>query len=118
MIERRATPNPYDIAGALAILYTLAYMGMVTLLFFITVPTGNQQIVNTLIGIMSMIQGAIIQFFFGSSKAAETTQRAVIQQQARAVEVIAAATNGKVKTGEVNVDATGGDVNITKGEAK
>lgn len=124
MTERRANANPLDIAGALAGLYTLSYMVMVGLLFFISIPPDNKDLVNTLVGIMSAVQMAIIQFYFGSSKNAEATQRAVAQRQERTetalVQTIAQGApsstgnqGSTVKTDQVTVE-TGGDVNINQ----
>lgn len=86
--ERRANPNPLDVAGALASLYTLGYLGMVACLFFIQIPDANREPLLQLFGLMSAIQMALISFYFGSSKSGEATQRAIQQRQGRSEAVI------------------------------
>lgn len=86
--ERRANPNPLDIGGVLAILYTIVYFAMVGLLFFKSIPPENKDLINTLVGIMSAVQMAIIQWVFGSSKNAEAQQRSSEQRQGRAESVV------------------------------
>lgn len=116
--ERRANPNPFDIAGVLAILYTIGYLVMVGMLYFITIPEANKEPLLQLFGLMSAIQMALIAFYFGSSRNAEATQRAIEQRQGRAEAVVqkiaetvpvaaavaAAATPGKADTVEVTGD--------------
>lgn len=119
--ERRANPNPMDISGALAALYTIAYMVMVGLLFFVSIPAENKDLINTLVGIMSAVQMAIIGFFFGSSKNAEATQRAteqrsartesVLQETIRAVPKVAAAVAGAPLP---DMQVTADTVNVTE----
>lgn len=86
--ERRANPNPLDIAGFLACLYTLGYLAMVGLLFFVEIPAANKEPLLQLFGLMSAIQMAIIGFFYGSSKNAEATQRAIEQRQGRSEAIV------------------------------
>lgn len=117
--ERRANPNPMDIAGVLAILYTVGYLVMVGFLFFIKIPVENKDPMLQLFGLMSAIQMALISFYFGSSKAAEATSRALAQRQGRTdavmQEIVAKTGNGggsgSIPAKDVVVTAAG-DVNV------
>ena len=86
--ERRTNPNPFDIAGVLAILYTIGYLVMVGLLYFVGIPLANKDPLLQLFGLMSAIQMALIGFYFGGSKQVEATQRAAEQSKARAETVV------------------------------
>lgn len=79
--ERRLSGNTLDIGSYLAILYTLGYLTMVGLLFFIEIPAPNRDPVLNLFGLMGAIQMAVISFYFGSSKSGESAQRAVEKRQ-------------------------------------
>lgn len=81
MSEERRSGNTLDVGSYLAILYTLGYLTMVGLLFFIEIPAPNRDPVLNLFGLMGAIQMAIIGFYFGSSKSGESAQRAVEQRQ-------------------------------------
>ncbi len=61
----------------LAVLYTLAFMGMVGALFLREIPTSNRDLMLTMAGVMAMGQAAIFGFYFGSSKGAEANQSAI-----------------------------------------
>lgn len=86
--ERRANPNPRDIAGALALLYTGVFAVTVLLLLFFPIPEKNKEPLLQLFGLMSAIQMAIVAFYYGSSKSGEATQRAVEQRQGRADAIV------------------------------
>jgi hypothetical protein len=88
--ERRATQNPLDVAGVLAVLYTTGYLGMVGMLFFIEIPLTNKEPLLQLFGLMSAIQMALIAFYFGSSKSGEASQRAIEQSKGRSDAVVQA----------------------------
>lgn len=120
-IERRANPNPLDVAGVLACFYTVGYLAMVGLLFFVQIPETNEKPLLQLFGLMSAIQMALIGFFYGSSKNAEATQRDIAQRQGRSEAVVqeiaktvpvaaavaaASAPASPIKTDEVKVEAT------------
>lgn len=92
MIERRATQNPADVTGLVAIIYTVGFMTLAGLLYFFEIPTSNKDALLYLFGILSGVELSIVAFYFGSNKNAEAVQRAVVQQQARTVEVLAQAT--------------------------
>lgn len=118
IVERRATPNPLDVAGILAILYTAGYICMVGLLFFVVVPVENKEPLLQLFGLMSAIQMALIAFYFGSSKSGEMTQRAIEQRQGRAEATIQEMVKinppiAPIKSKDVSIDATGADISIT-----
>lgn len=86
--ERRANPNPMDVAGALAILYTGVFAATVLLLLFVEMPAANKEPLLQLFGLMSAIQMAIVAFYYGSSKSGEATQRAIEQRTGRAEAVV------------------------------
>ena len=58
----------YEIRGMLAGLYTFGYFTVIFLLFFIDPPDANIDLIKTLLGLLSAIQIAIIQYYFGSSR--------------------------------------------------
>lgn len=72
-----------DVAGTLAVLYTVGYLVMVGLLYFVEIPPPNKEPLLQLFGLMSAIQMALIAFYFGSSKNAEVTQERVAQSKER-----------------------------------
>ena len=86
--ERRSNPAPLDVAGGLAMLYTIGYLVMVGLLYFVAIPEANKEPLLQLFGLMSAIQMALISFYFGSSRNAEATSRALEQRQGRAEAVM------------------------------
>lgn len=83
--DRRVTGflATFEVAGALAILYTGGYLIMVGLLYFVEIPAGNKEPLLQLFGLMSAIQMALIAFYFGSSKNAENTQQLIAQSKER-----------------------------------
>lgn len=86
--ERRANPNPMDVAGALALVYTFGFIVTVALLLFRDIPAGNKDPLMQVLGLMSAIQMAIVAFYYGSSKSGEATQRAIEQRQGRSEAVV------------------------------
>lgn len=121
--------SQFDTAGVLATLYTLGYLCMVGLLFFIEIPPANKEPLLTLFGLMSAIQMSLIAFYFGSSKTGEATQRALEQRQGKAdavmqeiakaapvpavIPALSDAVPVPLKTDTVNVEAAG-NVNVTE----
>src|SRR5688572_8605580 len=84
IFERRITDSQcWDPAFVLAILYTMLYGTLVILLIFVAVPPTNEKTVDTLFGIMSAIQLAIVGRYFGGSKNAEDAQRLIAQSKER-----------------------------------
>lgn len=72
-----------DIAGMLAILYTLGYLLMVSMLYFVEIPMANKEPLLQLFGLMSAIQMALISFYFGGSKVNETTQETIVASKVK-----------------------------------
>src|SRR5688500_10113397 len=127
IFERRITDSQcWDPAFVLAILYTMLYGTLVILLIFVAVPPTNEKTVDTLFGIMSAIQLAIVGRYFGGSKNAEDVQRVLAQGRERTDSTLreiireavpaAAVPNGPgkpIKAEDVKVEAAG-DVTVTK----
>lgn len=86
--ERRANANPFDVSGIIAIIYTLGFIGLATLLYFIPIPATNKDALLYLFGILSGIQLSIMAFLYGGSKALEAQQRATEQRQGRSAAVV------------------------------
>lgn len=83
--ERRKTDIPLgDTSRILAILYTIGFLIMSGMLFFIDVPTDNRILVTSVVSIMSAVQTGIVGYYFGSSKNAEVSQKAAILSKDKA----------------------------------
>lgn len=87
--KRRAEDAPQWSRDALAILYTLGYLGMMGALMFFKIPEDNEKLLFTLAGIMSGAQLGIIKYYFDGSKGAEAAQQANIARSARTDSVVA-----------------------------
>ena len=74
MFERRRSLRN-DAAYMLAVLYTSGFLGVVFVVVLKDVSKDSMPIVQQLISIMSMIQGAIAGYFYGASKAANDTNQ-------------------------------------------
>jgi len=83
--EQRSTDlDPrWEAADVLATIYTLGYLSMVGATMCLSIPEPNQQIVNTLVSLMSAIQLGIGKFYYDGSKADKQAQKAAVVQQAR-----------------------------------
>lgn len=87
--DRRTTDTALgDTARILAIMYTLGFFGMVGILMLKGIPADNKDVVNTLVGILSVIQTGIIGYYFGGSKTAEVAQKAGVEGRAKADEAL------------------------------
>ncbi len=83
--DRRESDTPVgDTARILAIMYTLGYFVMVGILMLQGVPEANKDVINTLVGMLSIIQTGIIGYYFGGSKSAEVSQKAGVAGRAQA----------------------------------
>lgn len=122
--DRRAGDTPWgDTTRILAVVYILGFLAFVGGLFFVPIPTGNKDLILTIAGIMSTIQAAIIGYYFGSSKAAEASQRTIaaskdradttLQEIAKAPIVAATVAAEAIKTDDVQIDAKGAAISIT-----
>lgn len=71
--EDRASARAREIATkdwmpkVLALLYTVGYFGILGLMWKFTIPPESKDLINTLFGIISAAQMAIITYYFGSS---------------------------------------------------
>lgn len=86
--ERRAYQSPFDVTALVAILYTLGFLYLAGLLYYTPIPAANKDALLYLFGVLSGIELSIINFYFGGSKAVETTQRATEQRSAKAESVL------------------------------
>ena len=82
--ERRITDRPcWDASLVLALIYTILYMMIVMSLIFVEIPKTNEKTIDMLIGIMSAIQLAIVNKYFGGSKSADDAQNIIAQSKER-----------------------------------
>jgi len=88
MFDRRIDDTKNEGAYALAILYTVGYLGVVGALMFFEIPAGNKDILLSLFGIMSAAQLGIIKFFFDGSRGAQQAQQANIQRSIRSDTIV------------------------------
>ena len=86
--ERRANPNPFDVTGIVAILYTVGFLALAGALYFFPIPDTNKDALLYLFGILSGIQLTIMAYLYGANKSTEATQRAIEQRQGRAEAVV------------------------------
>ncbi len=99
----------------LAVLYTCGFLGVVYLVIIKDISKDSMPIVQQLISIMSMIQGAIAGFFYGASKAATETNQTmsrIAEASAPAAALAVAAATGNppnggapAQTGPIQVDS-------------
>ncbi len=117
--SRRFTdPQCWDASLVMGVIYTMIYGGFLGIILLAPVPTANQTTVDILAGAMTIIQTNIVQYFFGSSKNAESTQRLIAQSKEKTDTalrelVVAAAPSAApvnaeaISTDTMNVNATG-----------
>ena len=101
MERRRSLRN--DAAYMLAVLYTCGFLGVVFVVILKEVSKDSMPIVQQLISIMSMIQGAIAGYFYGASKAA-AEQGQAMTRIAESTPVTVAAQTGPLKADTVQVE--------------
>lgn len=113
MNDKRITDAPcFDAALVMGVLYTLIYAAMVWAVLVVDIPEANEKTVGILVGAMTIIQTTIVNFFFGSSKNAESTQRLIAASKERtdtALREIAtqAVPAAPVKAADVDIQASG-----------
>jgi hypothetical protein len=98
--DRRFNFQPIESSYGLATLYTIGFLGLIFSLLHTEIPSGNRELMLTLVGIMSAAQLAIIKFFYDGSRSADKAQQAniarsvkseaTLQEIAKAVPTIAA----------------------------
>ncbi len=89
--QRTGSTRKTDVADgayALAVLYTIGYLGMVGALMFFNIPENNRELLIGLVGIMSAAQLGIIKYYYDGSKGAEQSQAANIARSARTDSVV------------------------------
>jgi hypothetical protein len=87
--EKRSTDTPLlDPARIIATIYTLGYFYIVYLAMTTTLPDGNEAMLNQLLGALTIIQTAIVQYYFGGSKSAEKAQTQIADSKAKSDVVI------------------------------
>lgn len=112
--ERRANDTPAgDTARILAILYTLGFIGMVGALLIVNVPPDNKDIVISLVSIMATVQVGIVNFYFGSSKNAEVSQKAAIVAKDKADSSLQVIAKAAAPTASQGADQATGAASIT-----
>ncbi len=117
-VDRRISdPECWDSALIMAIIYTTTYAAMITMIVFVEIPPANSDVVKILAGIMTAIQVNIVQYFFGNTKTADTSQRLIAQSKERTDsvlrDVVSAATpvTSAIPAKDVSVTAQG-DVTV------
>ena len=110
--ERRISDSEcWDASLIMAIIYTTTYAAMITMIVFVEIPVANSDVVKILSGIMTAIQVNIVQYFFGNTKTADTSQRLIAQSKERTDsvlrEVMSAPTPAAIPVKDVNVKADG-----------
>jgi hypothetical protein len=84
----------------LAVLYTIGYLVMVGMLYLIEIPPGNKDPLLQLFGLMSAIQMALVAYYFGSSKNAESSQQLIAESKERTDSVLRDAVVAPIKQKE------------------
>lgn len=122
-LRRFTDAQCWDATLIMGILYTIVYGAMIYMLFADKVPVENTKTLDLLVGAMTIIQSTIVQFFFGSSKNAENSQRMIAQSKERTDsamrEIVTAAGPApasnwhKLKADDVTVQAEG-DVTVER----
>jgi hypothetical protein len=77
-----------DPARILATIYTVGYFYIVYLVATTEIPKDNQATMNQLIGALTIIQTAIVGYYFGGSKSAERAQTQIAASKDKADSVI------------------------------
>ncbi len=88
MEDRRADDHKIDSAYALAILYTIGYLGLMFMLMLREIPASNRELLIAFAGIMSAAQLGIIKHYYDGSKAAEQVQAANIARSVKSEAVV------------------------------
>lgn len=116
--RRRDTDTPLgDTARILALMYTLGYFVLIISLMWKGIPEDNKDVVNTLVGILSIIQTGIINYYFGGSKAVDAAQRAGVSGRAQAdavIQDIAKAVPAVIPTLVKQPDGVNNETTVTK----
>lgn len=112
--NRRITDaNWCDIACVIAILYTVGYFLVIWSVVTHPIPAENRDAFNILLGILSVIQAGIVQFYFGGSRSAEMSQKANIEGRAKSDSAIQSVATSVPSAVTTIVTKPQGDVNVT-----
>lgn len=57
-----------DVAGILALVITIGFFGVVVVLATRVAPLDNREILSIVVGVLGASFGAVVQYYFGSSK--------------------------------------------------
>lgn len=110
MLDRR-TSLRNDPAFVLAVIYTLAFVGIAFVMILVKIDDDNVAVAQQVLSIMSMIQAGIVGFFYGASKAAMDQHKGTNVQTD-------AATDITVKTGDAGNTDKPVDTQIKKDGAE
>lgn len=58
----------YETRWILANLYTIGYFGILMMTYYVSPPTGNEDAIKLLLGALTIIEGTIVNYYFGSSR--------------------------------------------------
>lgn len=75
MITERRTSLRNDPAFVLAIVYTIAFVGMAFVMMLVPIKDENVSIAQQILSIMSIIQAGIVGYYYGSSKTMTDSQK-------------------------------------------
>lgn len=67
-------PRTVDI---LSFMYTVGYFGILTIAFFVPFPSDNRDVLNVLLGILSMVMVKIVEAYFNKDAANSATATAI-----------------------------------------
>lgn len=61
-----------DVAGILALVITTGFFGIVVVLATRVAPLDNREILSIVVGVLGASFGAVVQYYFGSSKSSQS----------------------------------------------
>lgn len=61
-----------DVAGILALVITIGFFGVVVVLATRVAPLDNREILSIVVGVLGASFGAVVQYYFGSSKSSQS----------------------------------------------
>lgn len=66
-----------DVAGILALVITIGFFGVVVVLATRVAPLDNREILSIVVGVLGASFGAVVQYYFGSSKSSQAKNEVI-----------------------------------------